>query len=105
MAPEKGCEQAVILKKLIEVSHLQRLLAAEGRIEELFASGAVRDELFSRLDLSCESCRPELEPLARELAESDRVLAEAVKAMMDTIGAKLGQIKTGLSAVKAYGRY
>lgn len=105
MAPEKECVQAGILKKLIGISHLQRRLAAGNRIEELLASRAEREELFARLDLSCEACRPELKELAEELAESDRLLSDAIKAMMDSIGARLGQVKTGMNALKAYGRY
>lgn len=93
------------MKKLIELSGFQRTLAAEGRMEELLASAALRDELFSRLDLTCDSCRHELEPLARELAESDAALSEAIQSIRDNIGAKLGQVKTGMSALKAYGRY
>lgn len=102
---EKGCFQAGLLRKLIEISRRQIALAAEDRVDDLIASRAEREELFGKLDLSCESCRPELERQARELAESDRVLAEAVRAMMDSIGLRLGQVKTGVSALKAYARF
>lgn len=93
------------MRNLIEISRRQVAFAAQGRADELISSRAEREELFGRLDLSCGSCRPELERLALELAESDRVLAEAVQAMMDSIGSRLGQVKTGFSALKAYGRY
>jgi len=102
---DKGCVQAGILRRLIDLSRRQIALAAEGRVEELISSGAERDALFASLDLSCESCRPELESLARELADSDRVLSEAVQAMMDSIGSRLAQVKTGVNALKAYGRF
>lgn len=97
--------QAAVLKRLVEMSGLQRRLASEGRVDELLAASVERDELFAALDLSCDSCRERLRPLARELEESDRVLADAVRSMMEGIGARLGQVKTGMSAIKAYGRY
>lgn len=46
-----------------------------------------------------------LREIARELAESDQALSVEVQLVMDAIGSRLGQVKTGMSAVKAYGRY
>lgn len=104
MAHEDGQTQADIIKKLIETSKLQRRLASEGRIEELFATKVERERLFERIDLTGEPM-PELRALAIELAESDRDLTDAVQRMMDAAGARLGQIKIGMTALKAYGRY
>lgn len=89
----------------MELSALQRRYAEENRIEELVSSQTARDELFACLDLSGPSSGPELKAIARELSDSDRVLAGAIQGIMDSIGAKLGKVKTGMNAVKAYGRY
>lgn len=67
---------------------------------------AERDALFATLDLSGGPGASEgLRELAGELAESDRNLSREVSQVMDSVGSRLGQVKTGMSAVKAYGRY
>lgn len=104
MALERD-QQAQILRQLVELSSLQRRYAEENRIEELVASQTLRDELFACLDLSGASSDPELKAIAAELSENDRVIVSAIQGIMDGIGAKLGQVKTGMNAVKAYGRY
>lgn len=58
------------------------------------------------LDLSGKpSADSALKELASKLADSDRELSTVVQQVMDTLGSRLGQVKTGMSAVKAYGRY
>jgi hypothetical protein len=97
-----------VLKKLLEISTLQRRLADESRVEELLLAQVQREAIFSTLDLTCckktPACEAEKE-LAAELAESDRLLSGRVQSVMDTLGSRLGQVKTGMSALKAYGRY
>lgn len=97
--------QAQILKKLIEVSALQRCFLRENRIDELLEAQSLSDELFNALESSPAGQSPELSALARELAESDRELSIGVSSVMESIAAKLGQVKTGMSAMKAYNRY
>lgn len=104
MAPECGLGQSEIIKRLFETSRRQLCLASEGRIEELLETGVERERLFAALDLTGEPL-PELSALAAELAGNDRVLADVIRQTMDAIGSKLGQVKTGMTAVKAYGRY
>ena len=106
MAPDNR-EQAGILGRLLEISVLQRRLVEENRIEELLSSQAERDGLFAMLDLSGVPVAEGggLRELARELSESDRKLSGEVLQRMDAVGSRLGQVKTGLSAMKAYGRY
>jgi hypothetical protein len=99
-------KQAGILNRLLEISILQRRLIEENRIEELLSAQIERDWLFSTLDLSGKpSADSALKALARELADSDKELSDAVQQVMDSVGSRLGQVKTGMSAVKAYGRY
>ncbi|OGP15015.1 MAG: hypothetical protein A2052_04900 [Deltaproteobacteria bacterium GWA2_54_12] len=105
MAPDNR-EQAGILGRLLEISVLQRRLVEENRIEELLSAQIERAGLFSMLDLSGEPVADSaLKELARELAGSDRELSAVVQQVMDAVGSRLGQVKTGMSAVKAYGRY
>ncbi|CAG1065579.1 hypothetical protein BAC1_01163 [uncultured bacterium] len=104
MAPDN---RTAVLKKLLELSTLQRRLADESRVEELLVAQAEREALFATLDLTGKktpACEAEKE-LAAELAESDLLLSGRVQSVMDTIGSRLGQVKTGMSALKAYGRY
>lgn len=94
--------------KLLEISRLQHRLVEENRIEELLSSQAERDGLFAMLDLSgvpVAEGGDGLRELVRELSESDRKLSGEVRQRMDAVGSRLGQVKTGLSAMKAYGRY
>lgn len=104
MAPDNR-EQAGILNRLLEISILQRRLVEENRIDELLSAQIERAGLFSTLDLSGEPVDDALKELARELADSDRELSAVVQQVMDAVGSRLGQVKTGMSAVKAYGRY
>lgn len=107
MAPDSS-QQAAILMKLLEISRLQLRLVEENRIEELLSSQAERDGLFAMLDLSGGPVAEGgggLRELARELSESDRKLSGEVLQIMDAVGSRLGQVKTGLYAMKAYGRY
>jgi len=106
VAPD-SCQQAAILMKLLEISRLQLRLVEENRIEELLSSQAERDGLFAMLDLSGGPVAEGggLRELARELSENDRKLSGEVLQRMDAVGSRLGQVKTGLSAMKAYGRY
>lgn len=105
MAPDNR-ELAGILNRLLEISMLQRRLIEENRIEELLSAQIERAGLFSTLDLSGEpGADSALRELARDLADSDRELAAEIGQVMDSIGSRLGQVKTGMSAVKAYGRY
>lgn len=98
--------QAGILSRLLEISVLQRRLIEENRIEELLSAQIERAGLFSTLDLSGEPVADSaLKELARKLADSDRELSAIVQQVMDAVGSRLGQVKTGMSAVKAYGRY
>lgn len=101
----KELEQAQVLKKLIELSVLQRRFINENRIDELFEAQAARDELFRSIHSAGPQGSPELAGLVRELAESDRELSAGVSSVMESIASKLGQVKTGMSAMKAYGRY
>lgn len=99
-------EQAGILGRLLEISILQRSLISENRVEELFSAQIERDGLFSMLDLSGEPASDSaLKELAGKLADSDRELSAEVQQVMDAVASRLGQVKTGMSAVKAYGRY
>lgn len=104
MALERD-EQAEILKKLLEISALQLGFLRENRIDELLEAQSLRDGLFQALESSPAGKSPELSALARELAESDRELSAGVSSVMESIAAKLGQVKTGMSAMKAYNRY
>lgn len=107
MGHDNGREAAT-LSGLLEISRLQRRLAAENRIEELLSSQAERDALFSMLDLTGGGgtvLDSSLKELASELAESDQLLSAEVSRVMESVGSRLGQVKTGMSAVKAYGRY
>lgn len=104
MALERD-EQANILKKLLEISVLQLDFLRENRIDELLEAQSLRDGLFHALESSPAGESPELSALARELAESDRELSIGVSSVMESIAAKLGQVKTGMSAMKAYNRY
>jgi len=98
-------EQAKILGKLLEISALQLGFLRENRIDELLEAQSLRDGLFNALESSSAGESPELSALARELAESDRELSAGVSSVMESIAAKLGQVKTGMSAMKAYNRY
>lgn len=92
--------------RLLEISILQRRLIEENRIEELLSAQTERAGLFSMLDLSGKpSADSALKELASKLADSDKELSAVVQQVMDTVGSRLGQVKTGMSAVKAYGRY
>jgi len=104
VARERG-EQARILERLIEVSALQLCFLRENRIDELLEAQSLRDGLFHELGSKPAEKSPELAALARELAESDRELSIGVSSVMESIAAKLGQVKTGMSAMKAYNRY
>lgn len=105
MAPDISTH-AGILSRLLEISILQRRLIEENRIEELLSAQIERAGLFSMLDLSGKPVADhDLKALARELADSDKELSDAVQQVMDGVGSRLGQVKTGMSAVKAYGRY
>jgi hypothetical protein len=99
--------KTAVLKKLLEISTRQRRLADESRVEELLVAQAEREALFSTLDLAAEEPRAceAAKELAGELAESDRLLSAGVQRVMDSVGSRLGQVKTGMSALKAYGRY
>lgn len=77
----------------------------ENRIDELLEAQSLRDGLFNALESSPPEKSPELSTLARELAENDRELSIGVSSVMESIAAKLGQVKTGMSAMKAYNRY
>ncbi len=98
-------EKALILNKLLETSILQRGFIRENRIDELLEAHSVREGLFSMLEGAPTQLPPELAGLVRELAESDAELSSAVSFIMESIASRLGQVKTGMSAVKAYGRY
>ena len=98
-------EKALILKKLLEISILQRGFIRENRIDELLEAHSVREGLFSMLKGAPTHVPPELAGLARELAESDAELSSSISSIMESIASRLGQVKTGMSAVKAYGRY
>lgn len=97
--------KAEILKKLIEISALQLDFLRENRIEKLFELHSRREGLIKALGSPGADQSPELSTLARELAASDAVLATGVRELMDSIASRLGQVKTGMSAVKAYARY
>lgn len=104
MAPDN---RTAVLKKLLDISTLQLRLVDESRVEELLVAQAEREALFSTLDFAAKkpcACE-EAKELARSLAESDRLLSAGVQRVMDSIGSRLGQVKTGMSALKAYGRY
>lgn len=105
MGPDVSTK-AGILSRLLEISVLQRRLIEENRIEELLSAQHERAGLFSTLDLSGEpAVDSALKELASKLADSDRELSAVVQQVMDAVGSRLGQVKTGMSAVKAYGRY
>jgi hypothetical protein len=105
VAPDRDLRQAEILNKLIEISAVQLEFIGKNRIDELFEAQAERDSLFATLELFGKPSSSELKELASKLAESDRVLSSQISRVMDSIGSRLGQVKTGMSAVKAYGRY
>ena len=90
---------------MIELSTLQRCFIKENRIDELLETHSRREGLFSMLQGASSPVSEELTRLARELAESDRELNCEVSSVMESIAARLGQVKTGISALKAYGRY
>jgi hypothetical protein len=105
VAPDRDLRQAEILEKLIEISTVQRAFIEKNSIDELISAQAERDALFATLELSGKPASSQLKELARKLSESDRALSSEVSQVMDSIGLRLGQVKTGMSAVKAYGRY
>lgn len=104
MAPDN---RTVVLRKLLEISTRQRRLVDENRVEELLVAQAEREAFFATLDLTGKNTPAcgETRELARSLAQSDRLLSDGVQRVMDTVGSRLGQVKTGMSAIKAYGRY
>lgn len=105
MAPDNR-EQAGILGRLLEISVLQRRLVEENRVEDLLSAQVERAALFSMLDLSGKPVFDSaLRELASKLADSDKELSAEVRQVMDAVASRLGQVKTGMSAVKAYGRY
>ena len=104
MARESS-EQALILNKLLELSILQRSFIKENKIDELLEAQVLREGLFSMLQRAPSPVSEELTRLARELSESDAELSSSVSSVKESIAARLGQVKTGMSALKAYGRY
>lgn len=94
-----------ILNRLLELSALQRRFICEKRIDELIRSQEERNILFTMFrDPGPERSNPALKALADKLSESDRLLAEEVGMVLDSIGARLGQLRSGMAAVKAYNK-
>lgn len=93
------------LNRLLEISTIQLRFIKEKRIDEFVACQAERERLFLDLGLPVEGCNDtEARRLLERILENDNLLASEVRAVMGGISSKLGQVKTGRSALKAYSR-
>ena len=86
-------------ERLLELAWAERRLAAEGRIDELAALHAERDEVLAVLP-----ARPEphqVETLQRALAVQNEV-ADLLRATRDAVAAQLGRVDQGRAALHGY---
>jgi len=93
------------LNRLLEISTLQVRFIKENRLEELLLCQAERDLLFSYLSQnSPHRGDPELKALADKIRENDKRLLSELSTVMGSTSSRLGHLKTGRSAIKAYGQ-
>jgi predicted TIM-barrel fold metal-dependent hydrolase len=87
-------------QRILELARREAVLVAEGRLEELAAVWAERDELTASL-----TQRPPQS--AREaLAEADRIVRathDRVCQLLQELGEQIGQLSAGRRAVSGYG--
>lgn len=103
MASEKGRAEE-ILGRVLELSLLQRRLLDEKRFEELASKQKERETLFIELQgLPGAPYREEpLRSIIVKILDNDRVLSLSMESSMGEISMKLGRIKKGSKAAKAY---
>lgn len=93
-----------ILKAVLETSVLQRRLFDEKRFEDLLLKQKEREDLLSELSslepagLKCGEARA----LIAGILDNDRALSLCIESSMGEIAGKLGRIRKGARAVKAY---
>jgi hypothetical protein len=87
-------------ERILELARLEAELVDEGRLEELAAVWAERDELVASL-----TARPP-ESAREPLLEADRVVRathERICALLQELGEQIGQLSSGRRAASGYG--
>jgi hypothetical protein len=87
-------------ERILELARREAELVATGRLEELGAVWAERDEITAQLGASPPP------PEAREpLLEAERIVRatrERIRALLEELGEELGQLSSGRRAVSGY---
>ncbi|MBI5643163.1 MAG: hypothetical protein HY954_06780 [Deltaproteobacteria bacterium] len=93
-----------ILNKILELSARQKRFLDEKRFEELFVSQKEREGLFTELKgLGDDRYKEEpLKGLIARVLEQDKVLSLSIESSMGEIIGKIGMIRKGSKASKAY---
>lgn len=89
------------LKRVLELSRLQKLYLKDGRLEEVIKCQMEREAILSETSVP-ETGDVSLKALAAAIIESDRGLSEDMEIIMDGLGSKLIRIRKGTTAMRAY---
>ena len=97
---------AGILKKVLEISGLQRELLSQGRLAEALQGQMIREGLIEEFKTAengaLKPVDAEALTIAKKIMESDNILNMQANAELDGLKAKLARITSGKMAFKAY---
>ncbi len=93
-----------ILRRVLDLSRLQRNLLGENRLQDLLKTQSERETLLAELEGSgkIDLNDERLKRLVDGILANDKVLTLTIESSMGEIRCKLDKIKNGLKALRAY---